>query len=604
MGFIAYIWPQEWFLRIVIMVMWVVAVIAIVRCVKLKSIAKENLDMLTKTEDVSALEKALLENNIDTNQCFADYETEKGKNTTTEVLFEHLRAIYDAGLKSSRLDADLLVKNSIDKIFTGIDFLRTSISLFLVIGILGTLAGLAISIGGFNGSNFAVMGQTSTTANELSNLFTNLRGAFAPSMWGVFFTITFVFFYAYFIQEGCINRVTEKLTINTIKNWLPVLYPTDFQRGDNSIVKLNATIQNADGINRGVTELQKNILSSNATLQELTRVAKTISDASDKFDKSSDKFMEVKNLYDDIKKCNEEFNASLEKIVKSAEEARIGGYEEYTKKSQENYNLIRKDSATQIRLIQEEIKGLSNNVITYFDQLSKTLEGNQKQLEGVLNELKAYDSNVFKDMNSLRNNLDASVKGNAAAKESLDKLVFDIRNDLKQQLDKLGTNIGGLNKPLEGTAVQVKTMMENNLKVLNELKERYEESMQQAYKQVKMEVRNAQAVAAAAAAKTGKGGSAPVMPSIALNNDGVEQKLDALLAVMQENTTQIKKQAAQERNQPIWKKHLTIIVVGVLLVLSLGVQTAIVVKLGNLEKTQVEVNKVLLRGDMNDTTSK
>lgn len=637
---LTYIWPQEWLLRVVIVIMWVVAAIAVRRCVKLKSIAKENLDMLTKTEDVSALEKALLENNIDTNQCFADYETEKGKNTTTEVLFEHLRAIYDAGLKSSRLDADLLVKNSIDKIFTGIDFLRTSISLFLVIGILGTLAGLAISIGGFNGTNFAVMGQTSTTANELSNLFTNLRGAFAPSMWGVSFTIVFVFFYALIIQEGCINRVTEKLTINTIKNWLPVLYPTDFQRGDNSIVKLNATIKNADGINQGVTDLQKNILSSNATLQELTRVANVIKGASDKFDKSSDKVMEIKRLYDDIYKCNEQFNTSLQAIVKSAEEARLGGYDEYLKRSdenyrtlqqdaekqiqiiqgqimtltentlksygqydtktQENYNVIRKESAKQIQLIQEQIKSLSDNTKIYFDALTKVMTENQDKLTSVLNELKSYDTNVFQNMNSLQASLNESVERNAEAVKILNDLSIGIKGGLNQRLEDLTSKINNLQNPLDRTVKEMNTLMNGTIQAMQNSVQDNREAFITLSKQLLQQgnvVTNNKRIPK-------ENVTIQSVPLFKETNDGVEQKLDALLTVMQENTTQIKKQAAQERNQPIWKKHLTIIVVGVLLLLSLGVQTAIVVKLGNLEKTQVEVNKVLLRGDMNDTTSK
>lgn len=131
-----------------------------------------------------------MQNDIDLDQEFSKYEESLGKNDRNFVLFEHLKAIYDAGAQSSRLDADLLVKNTVDKIFTGVDSLKTSISLFLVIGILGTLVGLAISIGGFSGGNFVMSGQNGATADELSLLFNNLRGAFAPSMWGVFLLLS------------------------------------------------------------------------------------------------------------------------------------------------------------------------------------------------------------------------------------------------------------------------------------------------------------------------------------------------------------------------------------------------------------------------------
>ena len=96
------------------------------------------------------------------------------------------------------------------------------------------------------------------------------------------------------IQEGCINKVAEKLTINTIRYWLPNLYPTDFQKGEQSLVKLKATIANADGINSGVRALEKNLTSSNATLQQLSKVSDSIQQASHKFDQSTDKITKLK----------------------------------------------------------------------------------------------------------------------------------------------------------------------------------------------------------------------------------------------------------------------------------------------------------------------
>lgn len=522
MGFIDYIWPHELILRGIIIGMWVLVGFVIWRGNTLRNIARANLDMISKTEDVAALEYSLLQNNVDANACFTKYETDKGKSDITGVLFEHIRAIYDAGLKSSRLDADLLVKNSIDKIFIGIDFLKTSISLFLVIGILGTLAGLAISIGGFSGANFAITGQTGKTANELSTLFENLRGAFAPSMWGVFFTITFVFLYTWFIQEGCINRLTEKLTITTIKNWLPVLYPTDFQRGDNSLVKLNTTIKNADGINQGVTDLKSNLDNSNKTLKELSRVSDLIKIASIKFDNSTDKIMEIKGLYDDLRICNEEFNTALKKIVETATNERKSSYKEYVEQSQKNYNVIHQESSAQMKQMQDKVLALADNMKTYFDQLtkvmqeqSKTLVANttaqnqtlreesvkqQEKLQAVLVELQSYDTNFFKSISTLRANLSKSVEcntqsalHNAEATKVLQSLsdTLQVQNEkliaavtdpingqltimaqnLSRDLKSISTAVERLHNPLKGTEATIQKMMENSLKAMQETAE-------------------------------------------------------------------------------------------------------------------------------------
>ncbi len=113
-------------------------------------------------------------------------------NESNEAVFEHLRAIYDAGRKSSRLDADLLVKNTIDKVCANVDSIKTCISVFLVIGILGTLVGLGLSIASFNGDSFIITAQNNNSAAELSKLFGNLRGAFAL-VCGVFLVLFSMF---------------------------------------------------------------------------------------------------------------------------------------------------------------------------------------------------------------------------------------------------------------------------------------------------------------------------------------------------------------------------------------------------------------------------
>ena len=121
MGILSYIIPQEWVLRIIIIAMIALAVFVIRKCWILSTLGKENLAMLDRMENVGDLEKALLKNDANLDQEFAKYETALGKNDNTSVLFEHLKAIYDAGAQSSRLDADLLVKNTVDKIFTDVD---------------------------------------------------------------------------------------------------------------------------------------------------------------------------------------------------------------------------------------------------------------------------------------------------------------------------------------------------------------------------------------------------------------------------------------------------------------------------------------------------
>ncbi len=647
MGILSYIIPQEWLLRIIILAMIVLSGFVIRKCWVLYALGKENLAMLERMEDVSGLEKALLKNDANLDQEFAAYETSLGKNDNTFVLFEHVKAIYDAGAQSSRLDADLLVKNTVDKIFTSVDSVKTSISLFLVMGILGTLAGLAISIGGFNGANFVMTGQSSSTANELSLLFGNLRGAFAPSMWGVFFTIVFVFIYSWKIQEGCINKVSEKLTINTIRYWLPRLYPTDFQRGDQSLVKLNATIANADGINDGVRTLEKNLSSSNQTLQQLAKVSDDIQKASDRFDKSTDKIVKIKELYDELKKTNDTFHSSLESLIHSATQDRKDSYEEYM-------SIVEKNAAA----VQEANQKMKDQMAQYFDALTvvlknqnstfsenlqgqintwkDTLRSQSTELQAVISQLKAYDTNFFQTVNDTKESLNESVKINneaAIANQELgkklreieekllnrqDELIEQIAQPVTAQLTEVAHILQGLQKPFIDATNSISAMADRNYRQMTELINPIQEITKTLQEKQNVLTNDNQRLM-------------QTLETLQNTMHGFQKTVNATLAVVGETkgvsperiqkwfetqtedstTLRTKRQREIETNREEEKnkngflslKNIPILVIAVLLLFSVVTQVIMVTKISALEQNQAAVNQVLMKGEMNDSSS-
>lgn len=646
MGILSYIIPQEWLLRIIILAMIVLAGFVIRKCWVLYALGKENLAMLERMEDVSNLEKALLKNDVNLDQEFAAYETSLGKNDNTFVLFEHVKAIYDAGAQSSRLDADLLVKNTVDKIFTSVDSVKTSISLFLVMGILGTLAGLAISIGGFNGANFVMTGQSSSTANELSLLFGNLRGAFAPSMWGVFFTIVFVFIYSWKIQEGCINKVSEKLTINTIRYWLPRLYPTDFQRGDQSLVKLNATIANADGINNGVRTLEKNLSSSNQTLRQLAKVSDDIQKASDRFDKSTDKIVKIKELYDELKKTNDNFHTSLESLIRSATQDRKDSYKEYME-------IVQKNAAA----VQEANQKMKGQMVQYFDALTvvlknqnttfsenlqgqidtwkATLQTQNTELQAVISQLKAYDTNFFQTVNDTKKSLDESIKINnnaAAANRELgenlrkienklltrqDELIEQIAQPVTAQLREVATTLQGLQHPFIQAAERISKMADNNIRNINEVIQPVREIAEKLQEKQNILANDERSLA-------------QTLESLQHTMQGLQKTVNVTLAVAGETkgvsperiqkwfetqtevsaTSHTKRQRELEmdkkekdKNGFLSLKNIPILVIAILLLFSVVTQVIMVTKISALEQNQAAVNQVLMKGEMNGSSS-
>lgn len=646
MGILSYIIPQEWLLRIIILAMIVLAGFVIRKCWVLYALGKENLAMLERMEDVSNLEKALLKNDVNLDQEFAAYETSLGKNDNTFVLFEHVKAIYDAGAQSSRLDADLLVKNTVDKIFTSVDSVKTSISLFLVMGILGTLAGLAISIGGFNGANFVMTGQSSSTANELSLLFGNLRGAFAPSMWGVFFTIVFVFIYSWKIQEGCINKVSEKLTINTIRYWLPRLYPTDFQRGDQSLVKLNATIANADGINNGVRTLEKNLSSSNQTLQQLTKVSDDIQKASDRFDKSTDKIVKIKELYDELKKTNDNFHTSLESLIRSATQDRKDSYKEYMEIVQKNAAAVQeanqkvKDQMAQYFdaltiVLKNQNTTFSENLQGQIDTWKATLQTQSTELQAVISQLKAYDTNFFQTVNDTRKSLDVSIKINnnaAAANRELgeklreiedklltrqDELIEQIAQPVTAQLREVATTLQGLQHPFIQAAERISKMADNNIRNINEVIQPVREIAEKLQEKQNILANDERSLA-------------QTLESLQHTMHGLQKTVNVTLAVAGETkgvsseriqkwfetqtevsaTSHTKRQRELEmdkkekdKNGFLSLKNIPILVIAILLLFSVVTQVIMVTKISALEQNQAAVNQVLMKGEMNGSSS-
>ncbi|CDF05023.1 putative uncharacterized protein [Megasphaera elsdenii CAG:570] len=641
MGILSYIIPQEWVLRIIIIAMIALAVFVIRKCWILSTLGKENLAMLDRMENVGDLEKALLKNDANLDQEFAKYETALGKNDNTSVLFEHLKAIYDAGAQSSRLDADLLVKNTVDKIFTDVDSIKTSISLFLVIGILGTLAGLAISIGGFNGANFVMTGQNSSTADELSLLFGNLRGAFAPSMWGVFFTIVFVFGYSWKIQEGCINKVTEKLTINTIRYWLPKLYPTDFQRGDQSLVKLNATIANADGINNGVRTLEKNLSSSNQTLRQLAKVSDDIQKASDRFDKSTDKIVKIKELYDELKKTNDIFHSSLESLINSAIQDRKDSYKEYIEIVEKNYAAVQdanqkmKDQMGQYfdaltEVLKKQNSAFSAGLQGQIDTWKATLNNQNAQLQEVISQLKAYDTSFFQTVNESRESLNKSIEVNRNAaivnqelgkklheiEEKLlsrqDELMVQISQPITSQLSGVAQALQHIQQPLNEAVKNIEKMANYNqrqtsetmetLKVMTDkLQEKQdslahnEQELMQMLESLQKTVQGFQGAVNTTMAVVGeKSGVSPEL---------IKQCFEAQTAALRTSNSRREKDKEEKKNGFLSLKNVPVLVIAVLLLFSVVTQIIMVTKISALEQNQAAVNQVLMKGEMNDSSS-
>ena len=559
-------WPQEALLRVVIIALLCVASFVVYKCIKLRLRVNENLQKVEELGNRAAveyLENTLKLNSVNYEGTFKMFEDNNGRTDTNLPIFEHLKAIYDAGRRSSRLDADLLVKNTIDKICTDVDMIKSCISIFLVIGILGTLIGLGLSIGSFNGDSFIINAQANNTAKELSKLFGNLRGAFAPSMWGVFFTICFVICYTFFIQEGCINKLTDKLTTNTIKVWLPALYPTDFQKGENTMHRLKDTINNADAINDSAKDLLNNLSATNGTVKALNDMSVALNQSIERFDDGSNKIKELQET--------------------------IAALSQQLTDNNKHYQEWMTNTLTQTTQFQVNNKQLLQEQAA---EVKQSFEYQNNQLREVVQTLKLYDQHALDNQVDLNKKLIVATDG-----------MQNVVDNLTERDERIIATVG---KPLNEQLQDMSTQLAVNLKQINEQLKKINNPLNTATIDIKktfgdiVKTQEQMLAAKGGLSKEDAQKLLEVSRGGYTNTEKMEETLDEILQYLKTNggiTTNTANTEPKETGILDAVKSVMPIAVAVLLAISIVVQCVMVSRIGELEQAQTKVNQVLLKGD-------
>jgi len=138
-------------------------------------------------------------------------------------VLEHLRLIFVAGFLQAHLETGELLRQTQQRLLRPVPALRVLLSVFLIIGLLGTLFGVANAAAAFPTGPAESM--------NIGKLLDGLRGAFAPSIVGVGCTIVASLLFAAF-QYMSFSSFTSKLQHVTIHRWIPQLMPTTAQRLD------------------------------------------------------------------------------------------------------------------------------------------------------------------------------------------------------------------------------------------------------------------------------------------------------------------------------------------------------------------------------------
>lgn len=572
------IWPAEGLLKGIIFVLWLVVGLATWFSFKLYLRIRKNLtvlEQLNTRESIVGLENAMRNKHQSPTEALDAFENYYSKNEGNEPIFDHLRAIFEAGYKSSRLDADLLVKNTINKICDNVDIIKSFISVFLVIGILGTLVGLAISIGSFNGNSFLINAQANHTASELSTLFGNLRGAFAPSMWGVGSTIIFVILYTILIQQS-INNLENKLTADTIKVWLPVLYPTDFQKGETTMVELKETIQNAEQINKGANNLVDNLDQANSSVKAMMDVSNSIRNAIEKFESGSDKISELEKSVTLLKENIENNNASFQKWF--------------------------------VEAVQNTTKYQSDGRQFFLEQASALRENfdlQNKQVQEMVLKLSLYDENAFKTNESLNRSLLESIEQQKRILEQVQTTADDLDRRNKNIIDAVGTplqsNLQDISEHLNSTLGEMTKELQQTTKAMDRIGNPLQDSADDISKMISNIIRdNETKMQAFLASQSGMNAEqiAAFQKSMSTQSGGsggyssekIEKTLERLDATLQNMQTVPNNSVTKDDSFFGFLQKYMPVTIAVLLFVSIIVQGMMVYRIGDLKKAQENIN--------------
>ncbi len=144
-------------------------------------------------------------------------------NKATPVA-DHVMYILRAGQAGQSIDIRGLLEHTFGKLFPEQRLLRSVSNLFIIIGLLGTLIGLAFSMNSL-GSLSEKLHQAANMRAGLGSVLIDLRSAFAPSIWGVVATIATVLIQTFYARLA-LGSLAQKIEQETYFNWIPLLAPS------------------------------------------------------------------------------------------------------------------------------------------------------------------------------------------------------------------------------------------------------------------------------------------------------------------------------------------------------------------------------------------
>ena len=383
---------------------------------------------------------------------FRRFCARKSLSERTQIA-RHLKAIFIAGWFESRLDVGELINHSTSSLLKWNGLLRSVLALFIVLGLLGTLFGLADSLTDLEpalkpesaGATAADNAEEMTDA--LRKLLGSMKGALAPSIWGIGFTIAGVIFFGIHVQLFC-HPIKSRLERLTLTIWIPQLYPTTSQRLiqtlQESEEQMRRGYDTASRVGELVETVQDNISDFNQNLTRANAITQPLGDSASQINTAANAL-------------NDTFVTGL--VAFSSDFS---------------------NSVTRLTGFQDEIRALYQQLIDesslFQAGANHRLDEQNQNLRAVLDGLKSYEDAYL----ASREQLDASLRQfiaeateantsiNDANRRSLESIQEQLKSDLEglqtalhDRLKALVNRFDRFDVPLREGAKQITTIVES-----------------------------------------------------------------------------------------------------------------------------------------------
>jgi len=293
-----------------------------------------------------------------------------------EAVIEYFLSCHNASVGARRLDAKSLAQQLTGNYVSGLQRLRSVLSVFIIIGLFGTLWGLAVAVQDLA----APIDAGSGTPVNIDQLIAGLRGAFAPSLWGVLLSIIGVFVISA-LQHNSHRSFYAALSQATITKINPNLFPEPSAAITSSLKK------------------------SFDKAARLASASENLGTAADRIEN------QVRVLEGSITSANSQSNQYVEYL--------------------EVLNVALSGLGSQLARTTEEIGRL--------DSVGKTIEGATDDLRKVavaMSDSITAQGQMFSEHEQLISSVSGSIKTNSEISESVRQAIVDLNNDLLEGIEQ------------------------------------------------------------------------------------------------------------------------------------------------------------------------